>query len=604
MRQLYRRATPTPARSSHLMSPARRGIIVALLLLLWSPSAVRADDRTIDGSGNNIANPAWGSVDVQLLRQATPAYGDAISTPAGSGLPSARAISNAVVAQTTSILNDRKLSDFVWQWGQFVDHDIDLTVGADPAEPFNISVPTGDPDFDPFNTGTQIIPLNRSAYDTSTGTGIGNPRQQINQITAYIDASNVYGSDQTRADALRTFSGGKLMTSPGNLLPFNTLGLPNANGGPVPDDQLYLAGDVRANEQIALTAMHTLFMREHNRLVDDLVVDNPGWTDEQLYQRARKIVGAEMQVITFGEFLPALLGPYAPNKHGKYDDSIDAGIKNEFSTGTYRFGHTMLSPQLLRVEDDGSMAPGGALPLADSFFNPTNLSSSDDLDHLLKGLASQKMQEVDTLLVDDVRNFLFGPPGSGGFDLAALNIQRGRDHGLADYNSTRVAYGLTALTDFDQITSDVSLQAALADLYDSVDDIDIWTGALAEDHLSGASVGPLVAASMVDQFERLRDGDRFWYKNDTDLTAHEIAHIHSTTLADVILRNTGITNIQNDVFFIRGQKNPHHFVVDESMGAIRGSVAAVPEPTTLMLFSIGVTALFATSRRRKVARPC
>ena len=148
----------------------RRAPVVFVVLALVSPAAVWAEDRTIDGSGNNAANPTWGSVDVQLLRQATPAYGDASSAPAGIGRPSARAISNGVAAQTTSILNDRKLSDFVWQWGQFVDHDIDLTEGADPAEPFNISVPLGDPNFDPFSTGTEIIPLNRSLHATSTGT--------------------------------------------------------------------------------------------------------------------------------------------------------------------------------------------------------------------------------------------------------------------------------------------------------------------------------------------------------------------------------------------------------------------------------------------------
>ena len=191
------------------------------------------------------------------------AYQDGISEPAGAGRPSAREISNGVAAQTRSIPNVAKATDFVWQWGQFIDHDIDLTEGTEEPEPFNIPVPEGDPFFDPNSTGTQTISLNRSAFDPSTGTDPGNPRQQINQITAFLDGSMVSGSDELRARALRTNDGtGRLKMSRKRLLPFNTEGLPNAGG---PDPSLFLAGDVRVNEQSGLTALHTLFVREHNR---------------------------------------------------------------------------------------------------------------------------------------------------------------------------------------------------------------------------------------------------------------------------------------------------------------------------------------------------
>ena len=146
-----------------------------------------------------------------------------------------------------------------------------------------------------------------------------------------------------------------------------------------------------------------------------------------------------------------------------------------------------------------------------------------------------------------MRNFLFGPPGAGGFDLAALNLQRGRDHGLADYNTARVAYGLEPVVSFAQITSDVQLQQALADAYGDVNNIDLWAGGLAEDHLSGGSVGPLFGAILVDQFERVRDGDRFWFER--DLNRRTLRQVRSTTLADVISRNTSTTNLQDNVFF-------------------------------------------------------
>lgn len=143
----------------------------------------------------------------------------------------------------------------------------------------------------------------------------------------------IYGSDEARALALRTLGGdGKLKTSSGNLLPLNTFGLDNGIGGAVDPTKFYVAGDLRANEQIGLTAVHTLMMREHNRLAEQIAIVT-GWDDEAIYQRARKLVGAEIQVITFNEFLPALLGDAAPSITGAYDANSSAAILSEFSTG-------------------------------------------------------------------------------------------------------------------------------------------------------------------------------------------------------------------------------------------------------------------------------
>ena len=548
--------------------------LVCLLSVVFTQAT--GEDRTIDGTGNNTTNTSWGATDTQLRRVADVGYDNGVSEPGGALRPSARHISNQVAAQSGGMTNSYGLTSFIWQWGQFVDHDIDLTGPATPTEAFPIDVPTGDSQFDPLFTGTQTIPLDRSAFDSASGTGIGNPRQQINQITSFIDASNVYGSDAVRAAELRTLVGGKLKTSAGNMLPFNTAGLPNANAGPLPDNQLFLAGDVRGNEQIGLTAMHTLFVREHNQLADELATANPGWNDETIYQRARKIVGAQMQVVTYNEFLPMLLGPGALDPYLGYDDTVDPSIANEFSTALYRLGHSMLPSELARVEVDGTPSAGGPLPLRDAFFNPTLFSDASELDRILKGLASQRQQEVDNRIVDDVRNFLFGPPGSGGFDLASLNIQRGRDHGLADYNTARLAYDLGAAVGFDDITSDVVLQAALADLYGSVDDVDLWVGALAEDHQSGAAVGPLIAAALAEQFERLRDGDRFWYENDEAFSPTERQMLSQTRLAEIVMRNTAIDGMQTNAF------------------------QAVPEPGSLALAIILLATGSSLARRRRI----
>jgi peroxidase len=172
-------------------------------------------------------------------------------------------------------------------------------------------------------------------------------------------------------------------------------------------------------------------------------------------------------------------------------------------------------------------------------------------------LANQLAQTVDTLIVDDVRNFLFGNPGEGGFDLASLNIQRGRDHGLANYNQARVDYGLAPVTSFAEITSNPELQEKLAATYSSVDDIDGWVGGLAEDHVPGALVGELVRAVLTDQFEALRNGDRFWYEN--VLSPPTVRFVNRQTLSVIIKRNTGIgKELKKNVFKVFKQATKGH----------------------------------------------
>lgn len=512
------------------------------------PAAPLSDDRfrSIDGSGNHATDSIRGATHILLSRWIPAAYTDGVQALAGQNRLSPRAISNRVSAQPAAFPNARGASDFLWQWGQFLDHDIDLTDGANPPELANIGVPAGDPYFDPDGTGTMSITFNRSLYDPASG-GISadNPRQQINEITAWIDASNVYGSDQERALALRTNDGaGRLRVSEGNLLPFNTEGLANAGGSSA---MLFLAGDVRANEQVGLTTMHTLFMREHNRLADEIRAANPDLDGEEIYQRARRLVGAQMQVITYREYLPALLGPDALAPYTGYRPEVNANIANIFATGAYRYGHSALSPTLLRLDAQGNEIAAGHLALRDAFFAPQRLTDEGGIEPILRGLAHQVCESIDPYVIDDVRNFLFGPPGAGGFDLAALNIQRGRDHGLPDYNAVRIALNLAPRRRFAEINADPEIQTRLAAAYASVDDIDVWVGGLAEPPQPGAMVGELIFTVLKAQFEALRDGDRYWYQQ--TLTPEEIQQVENTRLADIIRRNTTINQeISDNVF--------------------------------------------------------
>ncbi|HVT91167.1 MAG TPA: peroxidase family protein [Tepidisphaeraceae bacterium] len=505
-------------------------------------ASVSSAIESYDGTANNLLHPDWGSINQALLRIAKAAYADGLSMPAGANLASARAISNAVNAQgDVDILNTSHLSAFAYEWGQFIDHDIDLTSDGTTGESFNIAVPQSDPYFDPNGSGTAVIPLTRSEY--VAGTGVTSPRENPNDITAFIDGSMVYGSTESRALALRTLVGGLMKTSSGNLLPLNTMGLDNATAGGDPTTY-FAAGDVRANENIELTSLQTLFVREHNRLATKIAQQNPTWTDEQIFQKARSLVIGEIQAITYNEFLPALLGNGAIRNYTGYKAKVNPGITNEFSTAAFRFGHSMVGNDVEFLDNNGEDVHDD-VSFAQAFFNPALLQETG-IDPILKYLASDNSQQLDVKIVDPLRNFLFGPPGSGGLDLASLNIQRGRDHGLADYNSTRAALSLPKVTSFAQITSDPELQQKLQSVYGDVNNIDLWVGGLAEDHVRGSNLGPTFQRIVADQFTRLRDGDRFWYQR--SLSGADLRMVENTSLADVISRNTTTTNLQDNVF--------------------------------------------------------
>ena len=161
----------------------------------------RSENRTIDGTRNNLTHPRWGAAGERLLRLAQSGYADSISAPAGARRPNPRAVSNLICSQQGSIPSSQNLSDYVWAWGQFLDHELDLTGEADPNESLAVQVPSTDTAY-----AGRTIPFSRSVYDPETGTGSDSPREQVNQITSYIDASNVYGSNLDRAQSLRTFS--------------------------------------------------------------------------------------------------------------------------------------------------------------------------------------------------------------------------------------------------------------------------------------------------------------------------------------------------------------------------------------------------------------
>ncbi len=474
--------------------------------------------RSIDGSGNNLSDLSQNSTGDSFSRIGPANFSDGQRSLV-TNLPNARTVSNLVVAATTEEAetpNDRGLSGMMYAWGQFIDHDINL-IKSDGINKISIQIPNGDPSI------SGSISLTRTKVDPLTGLA-------INNVTGWIDGSMVYGSDAITAASLRNAEG-YMLTSAGNNLPI-------ANGA-------FLAGDIRAQENPDLTALQTLFVREHNRQVDLLKAAHPEWSGDQLYSQARAIVGAEIAHITYGEFLPSLLGRGAIGRYEGYDPTVNTSMNEEFAGAAFRFGHSIVSANLQRLAENGS-AVGPDLSLKDAFFQTTSdFAANGGASGFLRKLASDVSNELDVFIVDDLRNFLNVPGAS--MDLAAINIQRGRDLGLGSLNQTRVALGLKAYTSFAEITSDASIAASLQAAYGSVDKLDLWIGGLAENHGQGAMVGETFQIIIANQFEALRDGDRLWYENQ-GFDRRTLDQINDTKLSDLILLNTDVKHIQDDVF--------------------------------------------------------
>ncbi len=518
------------------------------------PLAKNGKYRSYDGTMNNIhpGKSEWGSTDIKLAREINADYGaiDKLNALIEDNRPSAREISNMLCNEPETVFNSRNLSAFVYVWGQFLDHDINLTpTGSTESVP--IKLPPGEPIF------TIDIPFKRS--EIYSGTGKNNiKREQMNLVSAWIDGSNIYGSQEIRANWLRTKKEGKMKVSTGNLLPYNTLSgefestidpsapsMVNDNNKTV---KTFVAGDVRAAEHPALTSLHILFVREHNKICDRLKSGGIKG-DEELYQLARREVIGMIQAVTYNEFLPAI--GISLGKYQGYNPNKNPDIMNTFATAGYRLGHTMVADDILMVDNDCKEFGPGELDLLDVFWNPT-LIKDLGINYFLKGLAVHNQYETDLKVNSILRNFLFGDPNAAvrfGLDLASINIQRGRDHGLPNYNVVRKFYTGRGVNSFSEITSDTEKANTLKSLYGNVNNIDLWVGMLAEDNLPGKSVGKTVHEMLRSQFEKLRDGDFYFYLNDPSLAVNTKTNIQITKLKDILVRNTGFNSFQNNVFF-------------------------------------------------------
>ncbi|XP_035230877.1 uncharacterized protein LOC118202791, partial [Stegodyphus dumicola] len=539
--------------------------------------------RSPSGWCNNVQNPHWGKSLVTFQRLLPPRYGDGISSPRSTGvsgrpLPSARLVSYVVHYNTEAPHGRYSLA--LMQWGQFLDHDLTLTPmhealhrrpldckSCDSAitvhpECLPIPIPPDDPFFPPIhkNSSKNCISFARSLAGQLT---LGR-REQMDQVTSYIDASNMYGSDACEARMLRASYGGRLNSTKHpfggkELLPQDVTNVEcRAASG-----LCFESGDIRASEQPGLTTMHTIWMREHNRLSDEMATINPHWDDETIYQHVRRIISAMMQHITYTEFLPRVLGKKLmkelelTSKAYDYDPFCDATIFNEFASAAYRFGHTLLKPMLRRLTAGYKTASGKEpIRLRKAFFNPDTLYEKNAIDEVLRGLLSSSVEVFDHSITSEVTNHLFEDnrvPFSG-MDLVSLNLQRGRDHGLPPYNEYRTLCNKTRAKHFNDLKEDIPehIVERIKSVYEHVDDIDLFTGGVAEQPMYGALVGPTFGCIISKQFINLRKCDRFWYETQDPFlrfTQDQLSEIRKTNIAKVFCDNSDtIVSIQRKAF--------------------------------------------------------
>lgn len=548
--------------------------------------------RSIDGTCNNLQHPTWGSSYTGFYRILQPIYENGFSMPVGwekgrryygFPKPAARLVSTTLIA-THDVTSDDRITHMVMQWGQFLDHDlshalpsvsseswdgINCKKSCDNAAPcFPMEVPPGDPRI----KNRRCIDFIRTSAvcgsgETSVLWGGLTPREQLNQLTSYLDASQVYGYNDAVAQDLRDLTTERGLLREGPTIPGRKALLPYASGQFVDcrrnvlesSINCFVAGDIRANEQVSLLAIHTIWLREHNRIARALVELNPHWDGDTLYQEARRIVGAEMQHITFKHWLPYILGA-SENEllqpYRGYDPNIDVSISNVFATAALRFGHSLIQPQLTRLNESFQSIPQGPLNLRDAFFSPWRLVDEGGVDPLMRGMiaTAAKLKLSDQNLNTELTEQLFHTAHAVALDLAAMNIQRSRDHAIPGYLEWRQYCNMSHVETFDDLAQEISsakIRQHLRELYGHPGNIDVWVGGILEDQLPNAKVGPLFRCLLLEQFQRIRDGDRFWYENPSSFRPEQLTQIKQISLARILCDNgDNITRIQPDVFLL------------------------------------------------------
>ncbi|XP_051891642.1 eosinophil peroxidase-like [Pristis pectinata] len=556
--------------------------------------------RTFTSICNNRKKPHLGASNTALARWLPARYEDGISLPlgwtpnrlhSGFAVPLVRQVSNIILRiPTIEVTSDPETSHLFMQWGQWIDHDMSLSPLSGSMQTYNGGIdcensciqrspcfPIKIPRNDTRTNTRECMPFIRSAPacgggDRGTVFEDPNTHQQINAVTSFIDVNEVYGSTDCLANRLRNLTNElglmavnqQFSDNGREYLPFHSASrsscgsMEEACGTGPEATPCFIGGDVRVNEQLGLLAFHTIFLREHNRIARELNSMNPHWNGDRIYHEARKILGAFQQIINHRDYVPRVIGTEATKKYlpeyKGYDESINPSIANVFSTAAFRFGHVTIQPFLFRLAENYQEHPEFPnLLLHQTFFTPWRLIRQGGVDPIVRGLIGHpsKLQTQTKMMTDELREKLFEMINSLGLDLGSLNMQRSRDHGIAGYNAWRKFCKLSQPKNQAEL-SDVLKNSELAEkfleLYGTPDNIDVWVGAISEPFVEGGKVGPLLACLIGQQFQKLRDGDRFWWENKGVFTPNQRQALAKISMSRIICDNTGIQYLPQDAF--------------------------------------------------------
>uniref|UniRef100_A0A8C3RPS0 NAD(P)H oxidase (H2O2-forming) n=1 Tax=Chelydra serpentina TaxID=8475 RepID=A0A8C3RPS0_CHESE len=513
-------------------------------------------DPSRNSSLRNVVYFGLVSAGSKLLRLLPANYADSVYQPLQEPhVPNARQLSNVAARGDSGKASSRNRTVLGVFFGYHVLSEILAVENPGcPAQFINIRIPMGDPIFDPDNAGDVVLPFQRSKWAVETGLSPNNPREQINMVTGWLDGSAIYGPSHSWSDALRSFSGGKLASGSDESFPKQTVGgnfmwkaldPSTGQGGP---QGIYEFGNARGNENLFLQAESIVWFRYHNHWASKLAQQNPSWSDEDVFQHARKWVVATYQNIVLYEWLPTFLQKTIPSYAG-YKQHVDPSISTEFLAAMGHSLATMVPPGVYRrnkschfqevLNQDDSKSP--AFRLCNSYWcrkNP-NLQTAQDVDDLLLGMSSQIAEREDNVVVEDLRDYWYGPLKYSRTDYVASYIQRGRDLGLSTYTKAQELFDLMPATNwsfFAHVDEEV-LQNVAALYNNDISKLELLPGGMLE---SNGDPGDLFSAIILDQFTRLRDGDRFWFENTKNrlFTDAEIKEIRKTTFHDVLVNVT------------------------------------------------------------------
>ena len=549
------------------------------------PQNCSADYRSTDGTCNNVDYPLRGASNTAFRRLLPAEYEDGIYVPIGANQtingdpfagpwPSLRLISQRIIRDT--IITNPGFSMFFTVFGQAIALDYTRfgeyqtsqcalscnNITENLAFCIPISVEADDPTYGNASVNQGRCLIVRRAIGscmTPLASTVTVARQQINQITHYLDASGIYGNNDEEAMGLRRFVGGQLRQSARSDTYKGDLPIlpPDMQGGPNPPF-FFFAGDVRVENYVHQTNMYVLWYRLHNYIVGELAEINTCWDDERLYQEGRKIVVAIWQVIIYREYLPLLFGDQFNTYIGDYtgyDPSVDATVPHSFATAAGRFGHSMFHSETDRLDGEGNTLPVGRLGLRESFFNPPEYYHGGGLDPLVRGMLQDQSRELDQFLSIVLTTQLFPLPNATlGADLASLNIQRAREHGVPPYRRwQRYCQDIHGVNASFMSAVDAEIRSVYGE-YGYANGIDLWVGGLSEEKLPGTIFGPTLACIVGRTYSDLRTGDRFYWENPSMFTADQRVSLSRMTIAKVICANAdNIPSIRHSAFSLSGE---------------------------------------------------